>query len=736
MVPTSPCKGKTKKTVNGVQLRKAVFEESLVDDGVSFAQLPRATRIILQLRSKHKHPIGWVGCNLFAFDHQLRTGNVKLQLWPGECPTPNATSLENMGEGANEQVFEVNFQSLLCLSKPAFHEMKEVKIENRQRRLSHDGSDEKFRLNSTDSFRDLTKGLDHDQRLRFTKILQDPVADLQPEDHELLWNNRHKLKVFSNALAPTLRSVNWINPDDVAEAMMILYEWETPGIEDALILLDHRLPDPKVRAFAVQCLGQMEDSELRQYMLQLVQALKFEPSHDSALARFLLQRSLSNSLLIGHIFFWYLKAEMHVAVVQERFGVLIDLYLRNCGEHRVAIGHQMLVMRKLGDLADEVIKQPTKVERLKTLREGVGKLQLPQQFQLPINPDIRCTGIVAQKCRVMDSKKKPLWLCFTTVDETNKTGQYHLMFKKGDDLRQDQLTLQLLSIMDTVWKSEGLDLCLSAYGCIATGDEEGMLEIVLNSTTLASIVAGSTKKKSAAAYEALMGDTALHEWLRLKNVDHLGSQRPNNGGRRGALSQGPSKLSGLKIDPITGSMSEVYNAGETGLDAARRRFMLSCAGYCVATYVLGIGDRHNDNLMMKATGELFHIDFGHFLGNFKEKYGVKRERAPFVFTPSFLSILGGQSSELYHEFEETACRALNILRQKKNATILVSLFSLMLCCGIPELQTESDIEYLKQKLAVSDFNDDEAAENFKKTIAICLNTKATTMNDAIHLLAH
>ena len=48
-----------------------------------------------------------------------------------------------------------------------------------------------------------------------------------------------------------------------------------------------------------------------------------------------------------------------------------------------------------------------------------------------------------------------------------------VMFKLGDDLRQDQLILQLIMLMDRLLRRENLDLKLTPYNVLACSGNHG-----------------------------------------------------------------------------------------------------------------------------------------------------------------------------------------------------------------------------------------------------------------------
>jgi len=453
----------------------------------------------------------------------------------------------------------------------------------------------------------------------------------------------------------------------------------------ALELLDAKFADQEVRKFATKCLEKLTDAQMAQILLQLVQVLKYEPNHSSPLSHFLLKRSLQNRNQIGFNLYWLLRSEMYIPTIRVRYGVLLEAYLRGCGEYRGEFEKQLNVLKPLEKVA-MLIKETPKEGRMKVLVDGLAKIKFPASgVQLPIDPRFVVNGLIVPKCKYMDSKKLPLWLVFKNVEP--KAPPIFIIFKVGDDLRQDIFTLQLIRIMDNIWKNHGFDLRLSPYRVTATGDMIGMVEVVLNSETTGKIM----KSKGNA-------------------------------------------LNVIKEDSITNFLKEA-NPTQKEFDQARHNFCLSCAGYCVATYVLGIGDRHSDNIMVKRTGEFFHIDFGHFLGNFKTKYGVKRERAPFKFTPHFANVLGGVGSPLYQEFAKICSNIYSILRNKENSYFLINLFCLMLSTGIPELQTTKDIEYLQNAFSF-EMDNVEASEKFQRLITEALNTKSQTLNDFIHAVVH
>lgn len=79
--------------------------------------------------------------------------------------------------------------------------------------------------------------------------------------------------------------------------------------------------------------------------------------------------------------------------------------------------------------AEQVKRISGKSERVRFEQEELAKLNplLPSKFQLCISPRIECRAIVVDKCKVMSSKKLPLWLVFENADPRGE--QYYAIFK-------------------------------------------------------------------------------------------------------------------------------------------------------------------------------------------------------------------------------------------------------------------------------------------------------------------
>lgn len=191
-----------------------------------------------------------------------------------------------------------------------------------------------------------------------------------------------------------------------------------------------------------------------------------------------------------------------MASVSVRFGLILEAYCRGSREHISGLLKQLECLEKLKKSSELVRgkkdKDKAKASFLEFLKEHV-----IEDVRSPLDPSFKCQKIRIEKCKVMDSKMRPLWIVFENKDTYGD--DIYIIFKNGDDLRQDMLTLQLLRIMDKLWKQEDLDLrwqtCLSQiklvfilyifrinpYNCISMEYKVGMIEVVLNAETIANI---------------------------------------------------------------------------------------------------------------------------------------------------------------------------------------------------------------------------------------------------------
>jgi hypothetical protein len=160
------------------------------------------------------------------------------------------------------------------------------------------------------------------------------------------------------------------------------------------------------------------------------------------------------------------------------------------------------------------------------LRSKLKEWPFKEHIPFAFDASKKITGIVADEATVFKSAKAPFKLVFTVIvdektaaasnstppvnaggsdgrgdrnsnsssstsTETVRSGgappfsvahavrlAMQVVYKAGDDLRQDQLVLQMVSLMNDMLRSSSYDLKLTPYHVLATSEETGMVQFI------------------------------------------------------------------------------------------------------------------------------------------------------------------------------------------------------------------------------------------------------------------
>ncbi len=190
----------------------------------------------------------------------------------------------------------------------------------------------------------------------------------------------------------------------------------------------------------------------------------------------------------------------------------------------------------------------------------------------------------------------------------NDKQEYKHILYKNEDLRKDAYLMMVIRFISLLFSNEGIDLPIVTYSVMPISSNSGLIEIVENASTLYQI---------------------------LQESDLLSYLNSNNQHEQ------------------VGKLME--------------RFRQSLAFWTIVTFIIGLGDRHIDNLMLLRNGTLFHIDFGYVFCKSPHVYDKSRIR----LDDDMVRCLGGQTS--YTEFKLQCHRLFTILRK-----YVMHIYSLML----------------------------------------------------------
>ncbi|KAL4221713.1 Phosphatidylinositol 4 [Mactra antiquata] len=647
---------------------------------IAVESLPRSARLcfITFVKDKEIKPVNWVNMQVFDDNCKLITGRQVMNVTSFTEGTQRSSyPLGAPGSNLEKNSYELEFEVISPSEQDVYFP-------------SHDDIDRL--LKREDSFTSDTR-TELESFERLDRIInKDPLQPMSKLEKNFLWKHRHLAKDYQPNLLPRLvECVDWTNRHNVFELYSLLRNWPEISTVTALQLIGPSYPDNRVRSIAVNTLDLKLSNELLElYLLQLVQALKLECYHNNELGRVLLRRALLHKT-VGHRFFWHLRSEMHIGLSQLKFAPLLEAYCLYCGsavlEDLLCEVETLKECKKFSSTTkDKSLEEQHTL--LKAWLENEATNDKLSDHQSIMDQNIELGEISVDECKVMSSKMRPLWLTWknrSPLGEDVGSSRVRYIVKHGDDLRQDMLVLQLIKLMDMVWKYSCRNYWITTYDCMSVDEKFGLIEVITEAKTVC--------------------DIQMHKQTGI-----------------------------LRITGANAWLYEESGRGEGYLEAVRR-FKHSCAAFCVITYILGIADRHSDNIMMKTDGQLFHIDFGHFMNHKKDKYGIKRERTPFVLTNDFVGVITkgvikGSNKNIdnadFKSFLYLCIEAFMTIR--RNGTLLLTLLSLMQHCDLPELNTMADIDYCRKCLAL-DKPEHEAANDFYKAIMDSYSGQWTTNID-------
>lgn len=172
------------------------------------------------------------------------------------------------------------------------------------------------------------------------------------------------------------------------------------------------------------------------------------------------------------------------------------------------------LVRIMDDVASENGNRTKKIEKLQTI---LASQQARHRFSfsardplpLPLDPEVKIVDVVASEATLFKSAMMPAKLAFRLSDGS----VYYTIFKHGDDLRQDDLVLQMIILMDKLLRMENLDLKLTPYRVLACNSKHGFVQYI----------------DSLSVAEVISNENSIQNYLRKISAQPMASSLLNSG---------------------------------------------------------------------------------------------------------------------------------------------------------------------------------------------------------------